>query len=93
MILLDNKEWIEMWLDTGEIKTNDEFEEAIDFLFENLNTGSFDDSYNAVGNYGLSEPNELIKITAEEKIDIFRDKVFEYIKYLRRVEEEECSEY
>ena len=43
-------------------------EDVIEFIFDNINTKGWEDSYKDLGGYG--EPNEMIKITAEEKKEV-----------------------
>lgn len=40
-------------------------EDVIDFIFDRLNTSDFEDSY--VDTSGNGEPNEMFKITAQDK--------------------------
>ena len=52
-------------------------EDVIEFIFERLNTSGFEDSYNDMGGYG--EPNEMFKMTAEDKKQVLYDFMMELV--------------
>jgi len=53
-------------------------EDVIEFIFENIDTSKWKDSYVDVGGYG--EPNEMFKQTVEDKKELFYDFMMSLIK-------------
>lgn len=53
-------------------------EDVIEFIFERLNTSDFEDSYIDVGGYG--EPNEMFKMTAEDKRNTLYDFMMDLVE-------------
>lgn len=53
-------------------------EDVIEFIFENLDTSKWEDSYIDVVGYG--EPNEMFKQTVQDKKDILYNFVMELIQ-------------
>ena len=60
-----------------EITSKEEFEDALQILFENLDTRGWEDSFKSTT--FNREPGTLIKQTVEEKVDIFRENIFKYV--------------
>jgi len=53
-------------------------EDVIEFIYEHLNTSDFEDSYVDAGGYG--EPNEMFKVTANDKKAMLYDFMMELVK-------------
>jgi hypothetical protein len=68
-----NDEWFYAF--GGSFETD---EDVIEFIFERLDTSDFQDSYKDMVGYG--EPNEMIKITADDKKEILYNYIMEFIK-------------
>lgn len=51
----------------------EEEEDVIEFIIERIDTSEFEDSYIDAGGYG--EPNEMFKITAEDK----REQLYQFM--------------
>jgi hypothetical protein len=56
----------------------DSEEDVVEFIFERLNTSDFEDSFVVIGNNG--EPNECIKISAEDKREILYDFMMDLVE-------------
>ena len=54
------------------------FENVIEFIFERLNTSDFEDSYVDAAGYG--EPNEMFKVTAQDKRNTLYDFMMELVE-------------
>jgi hypothetical protein len=54
-------------------------EDVIEFIFKRLNTSDFEDSYVDMGGY--EEPNEMIKVTAEDKKQLLYDFMMELVLF------------
>lgn len=68
-----NDDWF--WAFQGCFKDE---EDVIEFIFERLDISDFEDSYINVGGYG--EPNEMFKITANDKRDVLRDFMMDLVE-------------
>lgn len=53
-------------------------EDVLDFVFENLSTKGWETSFRDMGGYG--EPNEMFKITPDDKKDALYNHLIEIIK-------------
>ena len=53
-------------------------EDVIEFIFENIDTKGWEDSYIDIGGHG--EPNEMFKITVEDKKDTLYEFVMDLLK-------------
>jgi len=62
--------------------TRNKFDEAIELLFNNLNIGNFEDSYHSMDFSG--EPNTMIKVSVDDKIDNLREIIFDYVDKLEK---------
>ena len=60
-----------------EIENKEEFQAALEILFENLDTRGWEDSFKSTT--FSREPGTLIKQTVEEKVDILREVIFNYV--------------
>jgi predicted HicB family RNase H-like nuclease len=65
------------WFDAfnGSFETS---EDVIEFIFDNLDTSGFEDSYKDMGGYG--EPNEMFKVTADDKKEMLYNFTMELLK-------------
>ena len=52
-------------------------EDVIEFIYEHLDTHDFEDSYVDAGGYG--EPNEMFKVTADDKKQLLYDFMMELV--------------
>lgn len=88
--LINNKWFIEVFtkefgyillLDDSGLPIEREFdteEDVIEFIYEQLDTRKFEDSYIDMGGHG--EPNEYVKQSAEDKRELLYDFMMELIK-------------
>jgi hypothetical protein len=53
-------------------------EDVIEFIFERLDTSDFEDSYIDAGGYG--EPNEMYKLTAQDKRNTLYDFMIDLVE-------------
>lgn len=68
--------------------TKEDFEQAIEILFKNLDTKNWEDSYQSA-THEHNEPNTLFKITVSDKISSLYDVITEYVESLeKRLKEE-----
>ena len=67
-----NNEWWNAF--RGSFQTE---EDVIEFIFENINTSKWEDSYIDAAGYG--EPNEMFKQTVEDKKNLLYDFMMELI--------------
>lgn len=61
--------------------TKEEFEEALEVLFDNLDTRSWEDSFISA-THEYSEPNTLFKVTVDDKIGLLRETLVDYVEEL-----------
>lgn len=52
-------------------------EQVIEFIFENIDTSKWEDSYVDAGGYG--EPNEMFKQTVDDKKELFYEFMMDLI--------------
>jgi len=68
-----NNEWWNAF--RGSFQTE---EDVIEFIFENINTSGWKDSYIDIAGYG--EPNETFKQTVDDKKNLLYDFMMELVK-------------